>query len=96
MCATVSVFVRTCLHDYVGMSPNTACSPGCLSIGPRGCLGMCVCLYARIESVRAGANRREPVRTGGNRCEPVRTGANQCEPVRTGAHQIPDARDVTM
>ena len=27
--ATVSVFVRTCVYEYVGMSPNTACSPGC-------------------------------------------------------------------
>ena len=54
--------------------------------------GMCVCLYARIESVRTGANRCEPVRTGANRCEPVRIGANQCEPVRTGANRCKPVR----
>ena len=39
--------------------------------------GMCVCLYARIKSVRTGANRCEPVRTGANRC-PSNTRRARC------------------
>ena len=38
---------------------------------------MCVCLYARKESVRTGANRCEPVRTGANRCA-SNTGRARC------------------